>query len=92
MIVAYGGTIGTEAPGARKCGQADAFHEPRARVSSWPSGYGTSCGPWAWGLRIAKRSGFKKVKVAVARKIAVILHRMWVDGTDFRWEPKPIAA
>jgi len=39
----------------------------------------------AWGLSIAKRSGFKKAKVAVARKLAVILHRMWVDGTEFRW-------
>ena len=38
-----------------------------------------------WGRRIAHRSGFKKAKVAVARKLAVILHRMWVDGTDFRW-------
>ena len=27
---------GTEAPGARRCGQADAYDEPRARVSSWP--------------------------------------------------------
>jgi hypothetical protein len=29
--------------------------------------------------------------VPVTRKIAVILHRMWVDGTDFRWEPRAIA-
>jgi len=35
-IVAYGATIGTEAPGARSCGQADVFDEPRAGVSSWP--------------------------------------------------------
>jgi hypothetical protein len=29
----------------------------------------------------------------LARKIAVILHRMWVDGTTYRWtEAKPIAA
>src|SRR6476660_2680391 len=35
-IVAYGVTIGTEAPGARRCGQADTHDEPRARVSSWP--------------------------------------------------------
>jgi hypothetical protein len=27
----------------------------------------------------------KRAKVAVARKLAVILHRMWVDETDFRW-------
>ena len=39
-----------------------------------------------WGLAIAKRSGFKKAKVAVARKLAVILHRMWRDATEFRWE------
>jgi hypothetical protein len=35
-VVAYGVTIGTEAPGARRCGQADPLHEPRARVVSWP--------------------------------------------------------
>jgi transposase len=40
----------------------------------------------AWGLAIAKRAGFKKAKVAVARKLAVILHRMWRDATEFRWE------
>jgi transposase len=39
----------------------------------------------AWGLRLAKRSSLRKAKVAVARKLAVILHRIWVDGTDFRW-------
>jgi hypothetical protein len=38
-----------------------------------------------WGLAIAKRRGMKRAKVAVARKIAVILHRMWIDGTSFRW-------
>jgi transposase len=39
----------------------------------------------AWGMRIAKRSGLRKAKVAVARKLAVILHSMWVDGTEFKW-------
>jgi transposase len=42
----------------------------------------------AWGVRLAKRSGLRKAKVAVARKLAVILHRMWVDGTDFNWSLK----
>jgi transposase len=32
----------------------------------------------AWGIRLAKRSGLRKAKVAVARKLAVILHRMWI--------------
>ena len=39
----------------------------------------------AWGMRLAKRNGLRKAKVAVARKLAVILHRMWVDGTEFNW-------
>jgi hypothetical protein len=39
----------------------------------------------AWGLRIAKLSGFKKARVAVARKLAVVLHAMWKSNTEFRW-------
>jgi len=42
----------------------------------------------AWGMRIAKRSNLSKARVALARKLAVILHRMWVDGTEFSWSPK----
>jgi transposase len=38
-----------------------------------------------WGLEVAKRRGSKRAKVAVARKLAVILHRMWIDGSTFRW-------
>jgi transposase len=34
---------------------------------------------------VAKRRGLKRAKVTVARKLAVILHRMWIDGTTFRW-------
>jgi len=36
-----------------------------------------------WGLELAKRSGYGKARVAVARKLAVILHRLWLDGTEF---------
>ena len=39
----------------------------------------------AWGTRLAKRIGAKKATVAVARKLAGILHRMWKDGSEFRW-------
>ncbi len=46
----------------------------------------------SWGMRIAKRSSLRKAKVAVARKLAVILHRMWVDGTEFNWSSKEAAA
>ncbi len=38
-----------------------------------------------WALEVAKPRGMKRAKVALARKLAVILHRMWVDGTSFRW-------
>jgi transposase len=38
-----------------------------------------------WALEVAKRRGMKRAKVALARKLAVVLHRMWVDGTSFRW-------
>ncbi len=46
----------------------------------------------AWGTRLAKRNGLRKAKVAVARKLAVILHRMWIDGTEFNWSTKKAAA
>jgi transposase len=55
------------------------------RVPQW-------CKLKAWGHRLWKRIGFKKAKIAVARKLAVILHRMWRDGTDFIWSDKEVAA
>ena len=39
----------------------------------------------AWALRVAGRHGMRKAKVALARKLAVVMHRMWLDGTTFRW-------
>lgn len=51
-----------------------------------------------WGLRVAKRSGLKNARVAVARKLAVTMHRMWLDETEFDWgqqlpeEKIPVAA
>jgi transposase len=38
-----------------------------------------------WGTRLARKVGSKKARVALARKLAVLMHRMWVDGTEFRW-------
>ena len=43
---------------------------------------------WSWSrpaMQIARRRGMKKAIVALARRLAVILHRIWVDGTEFRW-------
>nr|WP_245423068.1 IS110 family transposase [Neorhizobium huautlense] len=39
----------------------------------------------AWAMKIAKRSGMAKAKVALARRLAVVMHRMWLDGTEFCW-------
>ena len=49
----------------------------------------TGPGRWnslkAWGIAVARRRGMQKAIVAVARKLAIVLHRMWRDNTDFRW-------
>src|SRR5689334_18227893 len=61
----------------------------------------TNCKKWsalkAWGMQLAKRRGLAKAKVAVARKLAVIMHQMWTTGEAFRWSSeaakgKPTAA
>ena len=49
----------------------------------------TGPGRWnplkAWGIAVARRRGMQKAIVAVARKLAIVLHRMWRDDTNFRW-------
>ncbi len=46
----------------------------------------------AWAMQIARRCGMKKAIVALARRLAVVMHRMWVDGTEFRWTREQVAA
>jgi transposase len=48
----------------------------------------------AWGMKIAKNRGMARARVAVARKLAVILHRMWRDEAEFRFgkDPSAVAA
>jgi hypothetical protein len=43
-------------------------------------------------MRIAKTRGLKRAKVALARKLAVVMHRMWLDGSEFRWTNTASAA
>jgi transposase len=79
--------------GISKCGDAlvraylfEAATTLLTRVEKWSA-------LKAWGIRLAKRSGMKKATIAVARKLAVIMHRMWVDGEAFRWSaPEPAGA
>ncbi len=68
-----------------KCGDAEvrgalytAANAMLTRTSRWS-------GLKAWGMRLAKTRGHRRAVVAVARKLAVILHRMWIDETPFRW-------
>ena len=46
----------------------------------------------AWAMKIARHRGMKKAIVALARRLAVIMHRIWVDGTEFQWSRKETAA
>ncbi|MBC9209829.1 IS110 family transposase [Roseomonas aerophila] len=55
----------------------------------------TRTGKWsalkAWCLAVARRAGMRRAKVAVARKLAVVLHRMRRDGTGICWSREVIA-
>ncbi|UOA21354.1 hypothetical protein DSM14862_04194 (plasmid) [Sulfitobacter indolifex] len=53
------------------------FMRPRMR---------TMIGSWikSWGMRLVRTKGRRRAVVAVARGLAVLLHRMWADGTEFR--------
>ena len=47
-----------------------------------------------WAMGVAKRRGMRRAKVALARKLAMVLHRIWADGTEFIWgkDPAMVAA
>ena len=51
---------------------------------------------WSWlkarAMKIARQRGMKKAIVALARRLAVIMHRIRVDGTEFRWTREQAAA
>ncbi len=44
----------------------------------------------SWAVRLSGRKGFKKAAVAAARKIAVILHAIWRDETEFNWTKETV--
>jgi len=62
-----------------------AAHTLLTRVTRWSA-------LKAWGTAIAKRRGLRRATVAVARKLAVILHRIWADGSEFRWRREEAVA
>lgn len=43
------------------------------------------CALQPWGRKLAETKGPKRARVAVARKLAILLHRSWKSETEFRW-------
>ncbi len=82
--VAWSGRISKQGDGLARHMLYEAANSLLSRVRRWSA-------PKAWAARLVKRLGGKKARVALARKLAVILHRMWCDGTTFRWSAKAAA-
>lgn len=72
------GAISKVGDTATRAALFEAAHVLMTRVVKWSA-------LKAWGVRIAQRRGAKRGKVALARKIAIVLHRMWISETDFRY-------
>ena len=70
---------------ATRTGLYQAAHVLMSRATRWSA-------LKAWALRLKTRAGHKKAAVALARKIAVVLTRMWRDGTTFCWTKQPSQA
>lgn len=71
--------------GISRCGDAlmrhylyEAANVLLTRTKRW-------CALKAWGIKLSKRIGAKKAKIAVARKLAIIMHQMWKHQEAFRW-------
>jgi transposase len=63
----------------------EAAHIMLVRLAKW-------CWLKAWAMKIARQRGIKKAIVALARRLAVVMHRIWVDGAEFRWTREVVAA
>lgn len=83
--VAWSGRISKQGDRLARHMLYEAANSLLSRVKRWSA-------PKAWAARLVKRLGGKKARVALARKLAVILHRIWCDGTEFRWSAKQASA
>lgn len=74
----YSGRISKAGEAAVREALYTAAHILLTRVNSWS---------WlkSWAMNVAKRKGAAKAKIALARRMAVVLHRMWSDGAEFQW-------
>ena len=82
--VAWSGRISKHGDALARHMLYEAANSLLSRVRRWSA-------PKAWAARLVKRIGGKKARVALARKLAVILHRIWVDGSSFRWTKEAAA-
>ena len=69
-----------------RAGDGDVRHPLYEAANGMLTRYRGFCSLKAWGLKIAKTRGYKRACVAVARKLAVIMHAMWRDGSEFRFK------
>ena len=72
------GSISKCGDGAARAALFEAAHVLLTRVAKWST-------LKAWAVQIARRRGAKRAKVALARKLAMVLHRIWLDGTVFQY-------
>jgi transposase len=72
------GAISRAGDAAVRVALFEAAHVIMTRVASWST-------LKAWAMNVARRRGAKRAKVALARKLGVVLHAMWVKETDFRF-------
>ncbi len=72
------GAISKVGDAAARVALFEAAHVLLTRVTRWSA-------LKAWGVRLAQRRGARRAKVALARKLAGVLHRMWVSAADFRY-------
>lgn len=80
----YNGRISKQGDTLLRATLFEAAHSLLSRVSR-PSAL------QAWGRRLVRKRGRKRATIALARRMAVILHRMWLDGSEFRWSIPPRA-
>ena len=67
-----------------KAGDRDVRATPYAAANALLMGTMAGSQIKSWGMRLMRTKGRRRAVVAVARKLAVVLHRMWADGTEFR--------
>jgi len=82
--VNWSGRISKHGDGLARHMLYEAANSLLSRVRKWSA-------PKAWAARLVNKVGPKKARVALARKLAVILHRIWVDGSEFRWSKEEAA-